>query len=112
MKGQYGLALGLSIFAAWGCSDSAAPVKRPQTQQDMGQLPDLKMPEPDMCAPVSCQALGAVCGAQDDGCGGVLDCGPCSCQLPQDLSCGICGLGQLKCDGDATVCVEQYPEFR
>lgn len=106
MKGQYCLVLGLSIFAAWGCSDSAAPVKRPQPQEDMSQLPDLKMPEPDMCAPTSCQALGEVCGEQMDGCGGMLNCGVCSCQLPQDLSCGICGLGQLKCDGDSTVCVE------
>lgn len=106
MRGQYILVFGLLMSWSLGCSEDPAPVKRPPAQDDMGPLPDMKMPAPDLCAPTSCQALGDVCGAQDDGCGGTLDCGACSCQLPQDVSCGVCGLGKLKCDGDATVCDE------
>lgn len=28
------------------------------------------------CSPLSCASLGATCGIQDDGCGGMVDCGP------------------------------------
>ncbi|HEX9101980.1 MAG TPA: tryptophan synthase alpha chain, partial [Polyangia bacterium] len=36
------------------------------------------------CTPLTCAQLGAMCGIQGDGCGGMVDCGPCT--LPQ--TCG------------------------
>lgn len=35
-------------------------------------------PPPPECAPTTCEALNAQCGFAPDGCGGVLDCGPCT----------------------------------
>ena len=35
-------------------------------------------PPPPTCTPTTCGALGLSCGAAPDGCGGVLDCGPCT----------------------------------
>jgi hypothetical protein len=35
------------------------------------------IPEPPSCVPETCQSLGAKCGYSPDGCGAVLDCGPC-----------------------------------
>lgn len=35
-------------------------------------------PPPPECKPTTCEELGAQCGPAPDGCGGVLDCGPCS----------------------------------
>jgi hypothetical protein len=32
---------------------------------------------PPMCVPATCETLGATCGFAQDGCGNVLDCGPC-----------------------------------
>jgi hypothetical protein len=40
-----------------------------------------KEPPPPPCVPTTCSAIGAQCGFAPDGCGGVLDCGPC--QPPQ-----------------------------
>jgi hypothetical protein len=34
-------------------------------------------PPPPDCDPQTCQSLGAMCGFTPDGCGAVLDCGPC-----------------------------------
>lgn len=34
-------------------------------------------PPPPECKPTTCEALNAQCGFAPDGCGGVLDCGPC-----------------------------------
>lgn len=35
-------------------------------------------PPPPECKPTTCEALNAQCGFAPDGCGGVLDCGPCT----------------------------------
>lgn len=35
-------------------------------------------PPPPECTPTSCDELGVRCGNAPDGCGGVLDCGPCT----------------------------------
>lgn len=35
-------------------------------------------PPPPECKPTTCEALNARCGLAPDGCGGVLDCGPCT----------------------------------
>jgi hypothetical protein len=35
-------------------------------------------PPPPECEPTTCAALGAQCGPAPDGCGGLLDCGPCT----------------------------------
>lgn len=35
-------------------------------------------PPPPECKPTTCEALEAQCGPAPDGCGGVLDCGPCT----------------------------------
>ena len=32
---------------------------------------------PPKCTPATCQSLGASCGSSPDGCGSLLDCGPC-----------------------------------
>ncbi len=34
-------------------------------------------PPPPPCVPETCMSLGAMCGRAPDGCGAVLDCGPC-----------------------------------
>jgi hypothetical protein len=34
-------------------------------------------PPPPPCVPETCESLGAMCGFTPDGCGAVLDCGPC-----------------------------------
>ncbi len=34
-------------------------------------------PEPPTCTPTTCEELENVCGFQPDGCGDVIDCGPC-----------------------------------
>jgi hypothetical protein len=55
------------------------------------------------CRPFTCASLGRVCGAADDGCGGVLDCGSCgsgqacngagqcagACDFTTNASCGV-----------------------
>jgi hypothetical protein len=49
------------------------------------------------CVPADCAALGAGCGAPEDGCGGVLDCGACgSKELCTDFAC-VCAF--LDCGG-------------
>jgi hypothetical protein len=47
------------------------------------------------CVPRTCQDMGWECGANGDGCGGLLDCGPC----PMPQYCG--GGGYSKCGGNA-----------
>ena len=52
------------------------------------------------CVPQTCVTLGATCGANDDGCGGVLHCGNCT---PPDY----CGGGtHSHCIGAGTVAVD------
>ncbi|MEI9950584.1 MAG: hypothetical protein WDO74_16810 [Pseudomonadota bacterium] len=33
---------------------------------------------PPMCTPATCMSIGAKCGFAPDGCGNVLNCGPCT----------------------------------
>ncbi|MCH9680800.1 MAG: hypothetical protein K0V04_05140 [Deltaproteobacteria bacterium] len=39
---------------------------------------------------MTCQAFGDVCGVQADGCGDMVDCGPCASPLCESLG-NICG---------------------
>lgn len=88
------------------------------TQMDMGgdlevdeglDMPDMRpSTEPDqedMCIPLT-QCPQDTCGMQSDGCGGQIDCGACTCQggVPSSPSCGVCGLGSARCEGDTIVC--------
>jgi hypothetical protein len=42
-----------------------------------------EVPPPPDCTPNTCEGLGAECGFTGDGCGGVLDCGPCPIPPPK-----------------------------
>lgn len=62
------------------------------------------------CLPQTCQELGQTCGEWPDGCGGVLDCGPCQCVPdtcdPNFPTCNIpdgCG-GTLNCCHEGWLC--------
>jgi hypothetical protein len=60
---------------------------------DTGAIPDTHVSPPDLgvvdaCKPKTCPELGAECGTQGDGCGGVLDCGGC----PMGTVCGGGGI--------------------
>lgn len=62
------------------------------------------------CLPQTCQELGQTCGEWPDGCGGVLDCGPCQCVPdtcdPNFPTCNIpdgCG-GILNCCPEDMIC--------
>jgi hypothetical protein len=52
------------------------------------------------CTPVTCSGQGGVCGVVADGCGGVLDCGPCD--SGQGCGPGGCDAGN---EPDASVIV-------
>jgi len=41
-----------------------------------------EVPPPPDCTPATCESLGAECGYSGDGCGNVLDCGPCIVEPP------------------------------
>jgi hypothetical protein len=45
---------------------------------DLGACVGDDPPPPPPCVPETCESLGAACGFTLDGCGAVLDCGPCS----------------------------------
>jgi hypothetical protein len=40
-------------------------------------------PEPPACTPSTCDSLMLKCGFSGDGCGGVIDCGPCPLPIPR-----------------------------
>jgi hypothetical protein len=42
-----------------------------------------EVPPPPDCTPNTCEGLGAECGYTSNGCGGVLDCGPCAIPPPK-----------------------------
>lgn len=70
--------------------------------------PDMSPPIEDMnvCTPtVVCDPVGA-CGSVDNGCGEVLDCGPCACvgDVVNIPTCGACRLGKVRCDGGNPTC--------
>ncbi len=75
------------------------------SQEDMGSdmdsvdMTDLAVDMPDTCIPQT-ECVEGACGAQADGCGGMLDCGACACVdgIPQDSTCGVCGFGTAGCD--------------
>jgi hypothetical protein len=107
-------------FCLAACSDDPTPpTNKPDQGKEMG-APDLgqdtasdlsldMMPDaapdldvPEMCVPrVQCSANA--CGMEEDGCGGMLDCGRCLCEdgMPTQPSCGVCGLGHIVCGEDA-----------
>lgn len=44
---------------------------------DLGACVGSEPPPPPPCVPETCKSIGAACGFAPDGCGQVLDCGPC-----------------------------------
>jgi len=54
-------------------------------------------PPPPTCTKLTCAAAGVTCGLGGDGCGGILDCGPCPC-TPQTCM-GRCGPQGDGCGG-------------
>ncbi|MBK9754052.1 MAG: hypothetical protein IPO88_11190 [Nannocystis sp.] len=58
--------------------------------------------DPTGCVPITCAAVGAVCGALADNCGNNLDCGPC----PGDQVCGN-GVAPNQCGAPACKPAEQ-----
>lgn len=109
-----------------GCPDDEKPSSNPasrdmtmasdmMTMGDMAadmadaggeETPDMMpgdMQEDMACVPkTSCDP--DACGAQEDGCGGGLDCGACACVEgePVEPSCGVCDLGMTRCEEDVT----------
>ncbi len=61
--------------------------------------------EPDVCVPVT-QCADGECGDVDDGCGGEIFCGACDCVdgVPNEPTCGACGLGMTVCSGSTATC--------
>ncbi len=111
-----------SLMMLTGCPDEEGGNTKPDTNLDMtGTMDmdapvdekDLDTPEemdmsadmPDVCVPETVCAQDA-CGVQPDGCGGELECDPCTCQggIPSSPSCGTCGLGRARCEGEIIVC--------
>lgn len=94
--------------------DEAPDTNTPDTTRDIKQdTPDV---EPDTsCTPTTCETLGDVCGAQPDGCGEQLECAPCTCvdMVPNEPSCGTCGLGGSFCTAsDELICdLPQIPNL-
>lgn len=69
-------------LAALACGDPAMPAggptdAGPDPTRDGGSGPNGDAGH--VCEPTRCQDLGDVCGAQPDGCGGILNCRPCDC---------------------------------
>lgn len=64
---------------------------------DVDMSPDME----DMCVPLT-ECPAETCGEISDGCGGTVQCEPCSCVggAPVSTTCGPCGLGQPTCEGD------------
>lgn len=82
------------------CADSCGLVKNRKTCRktvDCG---------PCACAPATCEGLSATCGAVDDGCGSILQCG--TCPTGQTCQGGICGIacGASFCPGPNQICVD------
>lgn len=68
-------------------------------REDMANSQPLDMPRP--CFPKTRERVCAdACGAQEDGCGGVVECAPCACEsgAPIKPTCGPCNLGSSSCD--------------
>jgi hypothetical protein len=63
---------------------------------------------PPMCTPQTCMQLGAECGPQADGCGGVIQCGDCppgqTCGAGGPNKCGATPCTPLTCDGVGAKC--------
>jgi hypothetical protein len=89
-----GLTSPLDFFA---CTDSGCPALEP------GEI-TLCFPNPQTdggaCVPMTCDAAGANCGSITDGCGVVIECGPCF--APQTCGGGgtpnVCGCTPTTCD--------------
>jgi hypothetical protein len=54
------------------------------------------------CVPASCSDLGLICGGAGDGCGGWLDCGPCS--EPVSVQPDVCSGEGERCVDDGQCC--------
>ncbi len=68
------LPLGCCLGLIASCTDLGSLTSG--TKGDAGQ-PDSVAMSFDGCMPQSCASAGWACGAGNDGCGGLLDCGPC-----------------------------------
>ena len=115
----------LSLALCAGCGgdstpgDSSPKDMATQPEQDMStgdtsSLVDMSVDKPDaskvdMCQPLTSSSCSAeLCGDLDDGCGGVvacdLGCKSCSDGVPDDPTCGTCGLGASSCNGEVLEC--------
>lgn len=90
------LALGLVGWVA--CATGQAGETRPAAEvvrpEPVGAEASGGPPaEPPQCQPATCEGLGLRCGRAPDGCGGVVDCGPCGqgqCNPEERDCCGVC----------------------
>ncbi len=74
-----------------------------------------KPPVTPPCTPLTCESAGISCGSLLDGCGGVLDCGGCDCNVATDCpqrpcetvtACndGVCAYQPVSCGTHACTC--------
>ncbi len=82
------VSLGNTNMAIFPAHCTATPDLTPQEKVLLYMLFDLSAcvgdpPIPPECTPTTCEELGAECGFTGDGCGKVLDCGPCSVPPPR-----------------------------
>jgi hypothetical protein len=104
----------LFAFCAVGCSDGNTPNK-PGELSDAGDADGTDAGE-DACIPKTCAEVTPSCGVHDNGCGGELRCGECSCTastLQEDcpaqpcmelVGCsdaGMCDYQPITCGGQA-----------
>ncbi|MBN1208845.1 MAG: hypothetical protein JXB05_28560 [Myxococcaceae bacterium] len=65
-----------------------------------------------VCQPLTCSSGGRRCGQVSDGCGRLIDCGPCSRCGPQEMDCcGICIPRSEKRCPDNVHCPTPPPEM-
>ncbi len=95
--------------------DAAMPDEDMGPEEDMGPVEDMGMVDPDMgmaedmgtsdaCVPMTCEDLGAECGAIDDGCGTTLDCGGDLTCVATEGANGICNTGTNECECTVNTC--------
>ena len=103
------LLFSFALSFAYGCEDTNPPDEEDASDQTADFTPDDtgdsevdQLSDDAACTPrVVCEP--GVCGNQDDGCGGSIECdAECLCEdgRPKDSeTCGPCGLGAVLCDG-------------
>ena len=93
------------LCASFACSDDPATSNKNNTNTS-GVDMSTSSTSGDMKTTTTCvpktQCSAQTCGKVDDGCGGMLECDPCTCKDGQPLmeQCGACGLGKVVCQQD------------